>query len=160
MTPAYIGVAPEDIQWRNLRIFWWERLTRRALAFAAICAVIVFWAIPVAFIGVISNFNYLTNKLHWLRWIENLPDQLLGIVTGILPTAMLSILNMLLPMYIRAMAKVAGAISYQSIELYTQLAYFGFLIVNGFGYCIGIICNCDSYSNYRRSNFCIGYFGC
>jgi len=132
VSPAYIGVAPEDVQWRNLRIFWWERLTRRALAFAAICAVIVFWAVPVAFIGVISNFNYLTNKLHWLRWIENLPDQLLGIVTGILPTAMLSLLNMLLPMYIRAMAKVAGAISYQSIELYTQLAYFGFLIVNGF----------------------------
>ena len=132
MTPAYIGVAPSDVQWRNLRIFWWERLTRRSLAFAAIVAVIIFWAVPVAFIGVITNFNYLTNGLPWLRWIKRLPSQLLGIVTGILPTALLSILNTLLPMYIRAMAKVAGAISNQSIELYTQLAYFAFLLVNSF----------------------------
>lgn len=132
MSPAYIGYEPGDINWLNMRIFWWERITRRSLAFAAIVALIIFWAIPVAFVGVISNFTYLTNKLHWLRWIERLPKQLYGLVTGILPTAMLSILMMLLPMFIRAMAKISGCVSVQTIELYTQNAYFGFLMVNGF----------------------------
>ncbi|KAI5963509.1 uncharacterized protein KGF55_002389 [Candida pseudojiufengensis] len=132
MSPAYIGIEPADINWINLRMFWWERITRRSLAFSAIVALILFWAIPVAFVGVISNFTYLTNKLPWLRWIERMPSQILGIVTGILPTAMLSILMLLLPMFIRAMAKIAGAISYQSVEIYTQNAYFGFLMVNGF----------------------------
>ncbi|CAI5757281.1 unnamed protein product [Candida verbasci] len=132
MSPAYIGIEPSDIQWSNMRIFWWERITRKALALAALVASIIFWAIPVAFVGVISNITYLTDKLPWLRWILNLPDQLYGIVTGILPTAMLAVLMMLLPMFIRAMAKIAGMPSYQSIELYTQNAYFGFLMVNGF----------------------------
>ncbi|KAI5950813.1 hypothetical protein KGF54_003887 [Candida jiufengensis] len=132
MSPAYIGIEPADINWINLRMFWWERITRRTLAISAIIALIIFWAIPVAFVGVISNFTYLTNKLPWLAWIERMPSQILGIVTGILPTAMLSILMLLLPMFIRAGAKIAGAISYQSIELYTQTAYFGFLMVNGF----------------------------
>ncbi|KAI3402663.2 hypothetical protein KGF56_004544 [Candida oxycetoniae] len=132
MSPAYVGFEPADIQWMNLRIFWWERIIRQALAFSAIVALVIFWAIPVAFVGVISNFTYLTNKLHWLRWIERLPKELFGIVTGILPTALLSILMILLPMFIRGFAKIAGCVSAQSIELYTQHAYFGFLMVNGF----------------------------
>ncbi|KAK6459199.1 uncharacterized protein RJT20DRAFT_148771 [Scheffersomyces xylosifermentans] len=132
MKPVFTGVEPADVQWSNLRMFWWERITRRFLAFAAVTALILLWAIPVAFVGVISQITYLTDKLPWLRWILNLPKPLLGLVTGLLPTIMLAILMSLLPMFIRGMAKISGAPTAQSIELYTQNVYFAFLIVNGF----------------------------
>lgn len=132
MAPAFTGLSPSDIDWDNMRLFWWEKIVRQAIAVAAIVALIVFWAIPVAFVGVISNITYLTEKLKWLGWINNLPKWLLGIVTGLLPTIMLAILLALLPMFIRGMAKISGCVSKQEIEHFTQRAYFGFLIVNGF----------------------------
>ncbi|KAK6205527.1 uncharacterized protein RJT21DRAFT_79745 [Scheffersomyces amazonensis] len=132
MKPVFTGIEPSEVNWSNLRIFWWERITRRAIAFSAVVTLIILWAIPVAFVGVISNITYLTNKLPWLRWILRMPHFLLGIVTGLLPTILLAILMMLLPMFIRGMAQVAGAPSLQQVELFTQNTYFAFLMVNGF----------------------------
>lgn len=132
MSPSFTGLAPSDIDWDNMRLFWWERVVRSAIAVAAIVALIVFWAIPVAFVGVISNITYLTDKLPWLDWINNMPSWLLGVVTGLLPTIMLAILMAVLPMFIRGMAKAAGCASTQSVEHFTQSAYFAFLVVNGF----------------------------
>lgn len=132
LNPSYTGFEPGNIIWTNLRLFWWERTFRRSVAAAVICALIILWAIPVAFVGLISNITYLTDKLHWLRWIYRLPPQLLGIITGLLPTILLSILFVFLPIIIRSMAKVAGNPLAQSVELFTQLAYFGFQIFNGF----------------------------
>lgn len=132
MSPAFIGYEPGDIDWGNMRLFWWEGIVRRAIAIAAITAVIIFWAIPVAFVGAVSNINNLTDKLPWLRWIQDIPKWILGVVTGLFPTLMLSLLLLVLPMFIRAMAKIAGCVSVQHVEEFTQTAYFAFLTVNGF----------------------------
>lgn len=132
MGPAYTGIEPADVQWSNLRIFWWERITRRFIASVVIIVLILFWAIPVAFVGMISNINSLTNLVPFLKWILDIPDVILGVITGLLPSVMLALLLATLPIFIRAMAKVAGCVSAQQIEMYTQTAYFGFLIVNGF----------------------------
>lgn len=132
MSPTYTGMEPGEIDWANMRLFWWERIVRRAIAVAAIVALIIFWSIPVAFVGVISNINNLTEKLKFLRFINNLPSWLLGVVTGLLPTVMLALLLMVLPMFIRAMAKIAGTVSVQETEHFTHTAYFGFLTINGF----------------------------
>lgn len=132
MGPATTNIEPADVYWPNMRMYWWERIFRRFTSVGFIVALIIFWAIPVAFVGVISNITYLTNKLPWLRWILNLPPQLLGLVTGLLPTIMLAILMALLPIFIRHMAKVSGCVSAQQVEMFAQNSYFGFLIVNTF----------------------------
>lgn len=132
MCPAYTGIDPGDIQWSNLRLFWWEGITRKFIASAAIIVLIIFWAVPVAFVGVISNLSSITDKLTFLRFIYKLPSALLGLITGLLPSVMLALLMSLLPMFIRAMAKVAGCVSTQHVELFTQNSYFAFLIINGF----------------------------
>ncbi|KAH3670695.1 hypothetical protein OGAPHI_001210 [Ogataea philodendri] len=131
-SPKYTNVDPGDIIWSNMRIFWWERLLRFNSALVAIIALIVLWAIPVAFVGMISNLTYLTNKMHWLRFIYNLPKDLLGIITSLLPTVMLAILMLLLPIFIRHMAQLAGCVSVQAVEYYTQQAYFAFQVVQVF----------------------------
>ncbi|KAH3683321.1 hypothetical protein WICPIJ_005702 [Wickerhamomyces pijperi] len=130
--PKYIGIEPQDIIWLNMRMFWWERLARKFGAMAACIAVLIFWSIPVAFVGLISNLTYLTNKIHGLRFIYHLPDALLGLITSLLPTVLLAVLMMLLPMFIRAMAKVSGAPSYQMVEYYTQQYYFAFQVIQVF----------------------------
>ncbi|KAK6877627.1 hypothetical protein K4I79_005771 [Candida tropicalis] len=132
MSPAFIGLSPKEIIHANLRMFWWERITRRFLAFAAVTALVVFWAIPVAAVGTISNITFLTNKLPWLRWILKMPHALLGLVTGLLPTVLLSLLMFVLPMIIRVLARISGEVSTVGVELWTQNAYFAFLMVNGF----------------------------
>lgn len=132
MQATAIGLEPADIIWSNLRIFWWEKVVRRFFAFAAVIAIILLWAVPVAFVGVISNITYLISKLPWLGFINNMPKFLRGIITGLLPTVMLTILSSMLPIFIRAMARLAGAPSAQAIEEFTQKAYFGYLIINAF----------------------------
>ncbi|KAG0687859.1 hypothetical protein C6P40_001759 [Pichia californica] len=130
--PKHIGVNPEDIFWPNMRLFWWEQLTRLSGSVALIIFLIIIWAIPVAFIGFISNLTYLTNKMPWLNFIYNLPDVLLGLITSLLPTVLLAILMMILPIFIRSMAKISGCLTIQSIEYFTQNAYFAFQVVQTF----------------------------
>lgn len=132
MSPRYIGLENKDIVWMNMRMFWWERLVRHFGAIAAITALVIFWAIPVAFVGMISNITYLTSKISWLGWINDIPDQLLGIITSMLPTIALAVLMMLLPIFIRLMAKVAGSPSTQHIEYFTQQAFFAFQVIQVF----------------------------
>lgn len=132
MTPVYTGLEPGDIIWSNLRLFWWEKYFRSLIALAAIITIIILWAIPVAFVGAISNITYLTNKLPWLSFIYNLPDALLGLITGLLPTAAVMALFILLPMVIRALAIVAGCPSVQEVELFAHSSHFTFLFVNLF----------------------------
>ena len=76
-------------------------MVRFAATTGFVIVMIIFWAIPVAFVGSISNINYLTNRVHFLKFILNIPPVILGIVTGLLPSIMLAILMALLPIILR-----------------------------------------------------------
>ncbi|KAK9448567.1 uncharacterized protein V1518DRAFT_394340 [Limtongia smithiae] len=132
MAPRYHGLRPEDIIWFNLRLLWWERLIRVYSSTAFLVVLVIFWSIPVAVVGIISNITYITDKVHFLRFILNLPSALLGIVTSLLPTVMLAVLMMLLPIILRLMARVAGVPSHSLVELHVQNSYFLFQVVQVF----------------------------
>lgn len=132
MSPKYIGVRPDDIIWSNMRLFWWERLVRSTGAVAFLTALIIFWSIPVAFVGALSNITSLLHTFPWLSFIKNLPTKLQGLITGLLPTVLLAILMMLLPIIIRLMAKISGRPTGLLVEYYTQNAYFAFQVVQVF----------------------------
>lgn len=101
MVPRYIGLTPGSVIWSNLRIKWWDLIIRRFVTAGIVAALIIFWAIPVAFVGVISNVNYLTEKLPWLGFINDCPDVILGVITGLLPAALMAVLMALLPIFLR-----------------------------------------------------------
>lgn len=132
MSSKFSGFNRDDIVWENLRLFWWESIVRKLIAVAAITAVVILWAIPVTFVGVISNIDYLIKKLPWLSFINRIPPDLRGVVTGLLPTILLAILMYALPVFMRTMAQISGCPTKQSIELYTQMSYFSFQFINGF----------------------------
>lgn len=95
-----IGVVPSEIIWRNLAMPQAERLSKKSVANVLITLLIVFWSIPTAIVGTISNLNYLAT-FDGLHWINNLPDPLLGLLTGFLPPLLTSLLASYVPNLMR-----------------------------------------------------------
>lgn len=131
MSPRYIGINPNEIVWPALKINWWQRVVRNYLVKGFIAALIIFWAIPVAVVGIISNVQNL-EKVSFLTWIADIPTVILGVITGLLPSVALSILMSLVPIIMRLCAKQAGEPSLARVELFTQNAYFCFNIIQTF----------------------------
>ncbi|KAF2714913.1 putative DUF221 domain protein [Pleomassaria siparia CBS 279.74] len=127
-----MGILPNEIIWNNLRMNEWHRTVRHALATALIAAMILFWSIPVALVGIISNVNYLTANVTFLAWIDDIPPLILGVVTGLLPTVLLAVLMALVPIICRKLSKLAGAVTLSEVELQTQSWYFTFQVIQVF----------------------------
>ena len=132
MAPRYIGINPEDVIWDNLRIKWWERLVRYAATIAFVCALVIFWTVPVAFVGFLSNIDQLRANTSWLKWLYAVPQVIFGVISGLLPSVLLAVLMALLPIVLRLMAKWGGCPSTAAIELRTQNFYFAFQVVQVF----------------------------
>jgi len=132
ITTRQMGVVPEEIIWDNLAMSAKNQFTRKVLATIAISALIVFWAIPVAVVGIISNVSYLTENVPFLAWIDDIPPSVLGVVTGLLPTILLAALMVLVPVICRFFAKFAGAATVFEVELQTQSWYFAFQVIQVF----------------------------
>lgn len=132
MAPRHIGVRPDEVVWDAIRIKWWERIIRRFGMLGLIVVAIVFWSIPSAIVGVVSNVQSLTKLAPWLGWINDLPSPILGLLTGFVPAIVLSIFMALVPVMMRACARTAGVPTHNMVELFTQTAYFGFQVVQVF----------------------------
>jgi hypothetical protein len=64
MNPRAISATPNEIVWNNLRISKSERMARKIGTTTFIVLMIIFWSIPVAVVGAISNINYLTESTY------------------------------------------------------------------------------------------------
>ncbi|OJA10645.1 hypothetical protein AZE42_04527 [Rhizopogon vesiculosus] len=103
-----------------------------AISYAATAALIIFWSIPVAFVGVISNIEGLCQKESWLAWLCTLPPIVVGIIQGILPPVLLAVLMMLLPIVLRLLGRFEGIPTYTGLELSLMTRYFIFQVVHSF----------------------------
>lgn len=103
MAPRYTGIHPAELIWSNMRIRWFERIVRFVLTTAFWIGLILFWSFPVTFISSISNVASLSALpgLQWLSFLQNLPTWASGLVTGLLPSILLSVLMSLLPPVLR-----------------------------------------------------------
>jgi len=132
MAPRYVGITPGEIIWSNMRLLWWERLVKFATTTAFVVALVIFWSIPVALVGAISNINYLVEKVPFLKFIDDIPEVILGVVTGLLPAVMLAVLMSFLPIILRLMARISGLPSASLIEYRVQNTYFLFQVIQVF----------------------------
>jgi len=128
----YIEVAPEDVIWNNLVMNPYERRVRLVLSWAATVGLIILWAIPVAFIGAISNIHSLCTTYHWLAWVCTLPGVVISFIQGFLPTVLLALLFMLVPMVMRILARLEGIPQKTGVELSLMDRFFLFQVINGF----------------------------
>ncbi|KAI0676509.1 DUF221-domain-containing protein [Trametes maxima] len=132
MAAKNVGVAPEDVIWSNLNMNPYEARVRTAFSWAITIGLVIVWAIPVAFVGAVSNIHSLCTTYKWLAWMCDLPSVIVGIISGILPPALLAVLNMLLPIVLRLLARFQGVTQRTTIELSLMTRYFIFQVVNSF----------------------------
>lgn len=132
MAPRFTGMTPSEVIWSNLKIRWWERGVRYLVTNAACVVLVIFWSVPVAFIGAISNVNSIVALVPALGFILDIPKVILGVVTGLLPVVLLAVLMALLPIFLRLMARLGGAPTWSQVELTTQNTYFMFQVVQVF----------------------------
>lgn len=148
MSDRYLGVRPFEILWESLSMSWVETIVRSFLIKSLITAMIIFWAIPSALVGSISNIEYLSEKVSFLRWVGGLPSAIKGVLSGVIPALALSLLMSIVPGILRCKprlftclatadpcldcAKLGGVPTLTRMELYTQHAYFAFQVVQVF----------------------------
>ena len=97
----FIGVEAREVFWSNLTLSRHDRLSRQILATILVVATILFWAVPVAFVGAISNIKYLANNVDFLDFLSKLPDAIIGLLSGLLPPLAISALVSLVPKIFR-----------------------------------------------------------
>ncbi|KAA8642848.1 hypothetical protein EYZ11_008003 [Aspergillus tanneri] len=132
MTPRSTGISPKEVVWSSLNLSWWQRIVRKFLIKGGIAALVIFWSIPSALVGIISNITYLTKMLPFLSFIDKLPVTIRGVISGLLPSAALVLLMSLVPIICRFCARCAGVPSASHVELFTQSAHFCFQVVQVF----------------------------
>ncbi|KAL4785459.1 hypothetical protein BJX76DRAFT_179370 [Aspergillus varians] len=132
MAPRTVEISPDDVIWDNMSIKWWERYLRTFGIYAIVIGMVIGWAFPVAFTGLLSQLSYLENAFSWLSWISRMPEWLISAVQGILPPLFLAILMAILPLLLRFLCRTQGLQTGMGIELTVQNYFFAFLFVQLF----------------------------
>ncbi|KAF2740253.1 DUF221-domain-containing protein [Polyplosphaeria fusca] len=132
MSPRTVEVNPNYVLWDNLSMNWWMRYLRMFGIVLLIVGLVIFWGIPVAFTGTLSQIHTLTDDVSWLAWIEDLPTWLVSFIQGVLPPALLAILFVVLPILLRFLAELTGVTTAGERELLVQNFYFAFVFVQLF----------------------------
>lgn len=132
MAERYVEAHPDDIIWSNLSMNPYEKKIRTIALWAVTWATVLFWIVPVTLVGVFAQVDYLTTKVPFLSWIGQIPGVPLGIIKTVLPIAGLAVLNMLLPPWLRFLAKQSGIPTKNGVELSLMTRFFLFQIIQNF----------------------------
>lgn len=97
LTPRYTGVMPKEVIWKNLTIPPARRISQQGVAVTLVIATIIFWSIPVSFVGAVSNIGYLAENVKWLSFLDKLPTSIMSLLSGLLPPLLLSMLASYVP---------------------------------------------------------------
>ncbi|KAG8532599.1 uncharacterized protein KY384_002476 [Bacidia gigantensis] len=131
MAPRVVEISPGDVIWENMSLKWWETYIRTGIILVLIAGLVVTWAAPVTFTGLVSNLTYL-QSLKGLHWVGRIPAVAKAIIQGVLPPALLALILLILPLLLRFLAKTQGCLTGMSVELTVQIYYFTFLFVQVF----------------------------
>ena len=132
MAPRVVEISPDDVIWDNMSIKWWESYIRTGAVVTVIIGLVIGWAFPVTFTGLLSQISYLASNYKWLHWLLRAPTWVRSIIQGILPQALLGLLLLLLPVILRLLARTQGNYTGMAVELSVQQYYFAFLFVQVF----------------------------
>lgn len=132
MAPRVVEISPDDVIWDNMSIRWWESYIRTGIVVLLIVGLIIGWAFPVTFTGLLSQVRYLTDHYTFLEWLSTAPTYVLSIIQGILPPLLLTLLLAALPIILRLLSRSQGDHTGMAVELSVQTYYFAFLFVQVF----------------------------
>lgn len=102
LSPRYTGVSPSEVVWENLNFKPARRISQDGLAVTLVVATIIFWSIPVAIVGAISNIEYLAENVKFLAFLNKLPPSIMSLLSGLIPPLLLSALARYVPKIFRS----------------------------------------------------------
>ncbi|KAH8659407.1 hypothetical protein BGZ61DRAFT_370499 [Ilyonectria robusta] len=134
MTPRIIEISPRDIIWENMALSWWQEWLMMIIVTGILLIMVFLWALPIAWTAALSQLEQLiqTNQLlQFLHQSETLKTTIKAI-SGVLPSAAISLLLYLVPIIFDTLAQLMGAkTKSQKIE-FVQAFYFIFLFIQLF----------------------------
>ncbi|KAJ8120359.1 hypothetical protein ONZ43_g2914 [Nemania bipapillata] len=132
LVPRYIGVKPNEVIWENLTIPSVRRISQQGIANLIVILSIVFWSIPSGLVGVVSNINYLAENVEWLHFLNDLPDPVTGLLSGLLPPLLTSLLSKDVPTLFRNVFRSFGGPTTTVNELKVQKWAYVFQVTQVF----------------------------
>ncbi|KAI0441374.1 hypothetical protein F4803DRAFT_523573 [Xylaria telfairii] len=132
LMPRYTDVKPNEIIWDNLTIPPVRRISEEGMATTIVILSIVFWSIPSGLVGTLSNISYLAENFEWLSFLNELPDPVIGILSGLLPPLLTSLLSKDVPLLYRKVFKALGGPTNTVNELKVQKWFYVFQVTQVF----------------------------
>lgn len=129
MTPRILEVDPGDVIWDNLALDWRHRWIRACISLTISMSIIVLYAVPIAFTSLLANVDTLAARINWLSWLTDWPDVVKSVIQGVLPSALLQLLLLLVPVVYRGLLHFQGSPTGTSREIGVQNWHFLFLFV-------------------------------
>lgn len=128
MTPRAMPISPSDVIWENISLPWWSRTIRSVVCNIAILATSVVCAAPISLSSLLSQALYLS-RFAYLKWLQKLPNWVLGIIQGLLPPVCLNILLRIFSKALGFLVRKQGIPLRSLSSLKFQDYYFSFLLV-------------------------------
>lgn len=134
MTPRVIEINPRDVLWHNMNMSWWQQWARTGGAILFILAMVLLWAIPVAFSASLAQLDDLIRDNPWLDFLKanDSIETVANAVSGVLPAILLAILLALVPLVLGLLANFRGSKTGSEKAEFVQIYYFLFLFVQVF----------------------------
>jgi hypothetical protein len=134
MSPRVVEISPRDVIWENMALSWWQELARAHIVISLILAMVILWAIPVAFTASLSQLDNLIEANSWLGFLKSSDGvhTVANAVAGVLPAVMLALLLVLVPIVLGFLASFRGAKTGAQKAEFVQVFYFLFLFVQVF----------------------------
>ncbi|KJZ75460.1 hypothetical protein HIM_05156 [Hirsutella minnesotensis 3608] len=132
MSSRILGIHPDEIIWKSLRMAWWDCIIRRFFLLSLVTGAVIFWSIPSAAIGLVSQIDFLAKNIIFLAWIKKLPTVVVSFLQGFVPSIALSLWMAFTPIMLRFLGAHSGIPSATLVELFVQKAYFAFQVVQVF----------------------------
>lgn len=126
--------AESDIQWRNMRLGWWQQWIRYLIMVGVVCVLIIFWGVPTGIIAQWGNIDHLEN-MSWshdaIVWLKTLGPAVMEMVSRISPTLTLLIfMNLLVPVIRVLFDYVERPFTKSGQEMKVFRVYYAFLLFN------------------------------
>lgn len=124
---------PKDVFWKNVGLPYHTRFIQGVIFNILTALVIFFWIIPVGLVSALTSLESLSKFFGhgFQQFLRNYPS-ISGFLAGFMPSLVLMVFILILPMIMRALSQHQGYPSHGSIDLVTMLKLYIFQVVNIF----------------------------
>lgn len=134
MAPRVVEISPDDVIWDNMAMKWWDEWARKLFVFVVVVAMVILWTFPVAFTASFFQIDSLIRQYPWLGFLKQNAAVYSAVksAAGVLPTILLSILLILVPIILNQLATFQGCKTNAQKAEVVQVYYFMFLFATVF----------------------------